>query len=400
MRANSLRRTLLLPALALALGTVACNRDGASRSGEEQIGRILSVSGNVELVSGGSTLAAAEGADLRAGDDLAVEDGGTVDFELGGNAGYRLVRGLAELEGVSSLALRDATLVVTGESPVQVDLGAVELAFSEGTVRTETGPAGRVAAYRVEGLELIAGEQRVPLPALWQVSITPEGGLDQARPLQFSRDDPIDAANLQHALEADGKLGNLLRGLEPQLAAAPASAVPGRLASAGITSQTVDALGQLPRSDLLMGLAFAREWNEAELVRSFEKAMALRVLGATWGLVAQNFDVPADALVAALQSEIDAVLFPPGAAEPGQLVPSPRPAAPRPGGTARPQPPAPAPAPAPPPAGPAPAPGPSPTGSPGLIGPVVDPLRPLLPDELERIIDDLLGVVDGILPIV
>jgi hypothetical protein len=35
-----------------------------------------------------------------------------------------------------------------------------------------------------------------------------------------------------------------------------------------------------------------------------------------------------------------------------------------------------------------------------LIGPVIDPLRPLLPAELEAIIDELYGLVHGLVPLV
>jgi hypothetical protein len=152
-------------------------------------------------------------------------------------------------------------------------------------------------------------------------------------------------------------------------------------------------------SDQLMGLAFASEWKKdvpAELPVGFQQALALKVLGATWGLVAQNFDIGGDALVASLQSEINAVLFPAGSGGPGQLVPSPTPTVarppspPRPTGGVRPAP-APAPAPVPPTS-------PGATPPPGLLAPVVDPLRPLLPDELEAIVDELYGLVKGVLP--
>ncbi|HEX2052273.1 MAG TPA: hypothetical protein VHJ78_00920 [Actinomycetota bacterium] len=399
MRASKPRWTLAVAAFALALVGASCNRGDAG--GEDAIGTITRVSGAVELTSNGATSDAVADGRLSRGDTLRVAEGGDVQFNLGGNATYRLVRGSATLQRPQQIRLADGVILVSSDERVQVNLEPVRLAFAGGSVRVDSGEAGRVAAYEVQDLRVTAGSQEVPVPQLWQVAVTEEGVLDQARPLQFTREDVLDAAHLQQAIEVDGKLGNLLRGLEPQLAAAPPTAVPERLQSAGIPLQAVASLASVPRSDLLMGLAFAREWNAGDLVRSFEQSMALKVLGASWGLVAQNFGVEADPLVASLQNEINAVLFPAGTAEPGQLVPSPTPTAQRPAASpaTRPRPASPA-APAPAPAAPGRGPAPNPTATPGLVGPVVDPLRPLLPDELERIVDDLLGVVDGIVPIV
>ena len=354
-------------------------------------------------MSGGAAAPAAPEADLFPGDTLRVESGGSARFELRDAGTYELVRGAARFQRGGAVRLAGATVVVSSQEPVEADFEAVQLALDRGTVRVELPSSGRVAAYEVEGLRVTAGGQQVPVPELWQVSVTAEGRLDQARPLQFTRDDPIDAVQLAHALEVDDKLGNLLRGLEPQLAALGPGAVPNRLRAAGIPPEVYTPFLGAARSDLLMGLAFALQWKPAELVPSFQQAVALKMLGASWGLVAQNFKVAADPLVARLQSEITAVLFPQGPGSGDSLVPSPSPADRR-GAVASPgrQPAAPAapaaaPAPAPAPAPGAPAPGPTP--SPGLLAPVVDPLRPLLPDELEAIIDEVYGLVHGLVPL-
>lgn len=351
----------------------------------------------MNLVREGSTRAATEEDELLAGDELLVDGEGNVAFRLGANTDLELAKGAALLRGSNAIRLSDATLVVSSDEPVEMDFETVQIAFRGGAVRVELAGFGRVAAYEVQDLQVTGGTQVIPLPQLWQVSVAENGALDQARPLQFSREDGIDAERLAHALDADSKLGNLLRGLEPQLAGRDGTALRRRLSDAGITSESLERFQPATRSDQLMGLAFAKEWKKevpAELAKGFEQAMALKVLGASWGLVAQNFDVDADALVAGLQVEINAVLFPNGAEQGGSLVPAPsatRPAlAPAPGGTGRP-------APVPPPA---PAPGTTATPTPtGLVGPVLDPLRPLLPNELEAIIDELYGLVHGLVPL-
>ena len=399
MRASRKRFFLLAVLLGAAAFGSACSR---SSEAAETIGAVGSIQGSVELVREGASRKAVADEDLLAGDELTVDESGSATFRLGEDTMFELVRGSALLRDTDSVKLTGATLLVSSSTPVELGVDELDVSFKSGAVRMELPGPGRVAAYEVEDLTLSSGDQDVPLPQLWQVSVAEDGKLDQARPVQFTRDDPLDAVHLAHALDVDGKLGNLLRGAEPQLAAGDGSSLNARLAAAGISAESLARFTSATRSDQLMGLAFAKEWKKdapAEVAKGFEQALALNVLGATWGLVAQNFDVNGDALSAALQAELTAVLFPAGA-NIDRLVPAPPPAppAPRPTAVTPPRPtgqPAPGPAPA-----PAPQPGPQSPTPPGLIGPVIDPLRPLLPGELEAIIDELYGLVHGLVPLV
>ncbi|HEX2149736.1 MAG TPA: hypothetical protein VHI31_06155 [Actinomycetota bacterium] len=389
--------------LLAALGS-ACSTNTSEAS--DTVGTLGRTEGSVELVREGTARPAAENEDLFAGDLIRVEGAGTAYFRLGDSTELQLARGSALLRRSNAVRLTDATLLISSDQPVEMDLEALKLSFKSGSVRLELPGPGRVAAYEVQDLLVTSGSQQVPLPQLWQLAITEDGRLDQARPLQFSRDDPIDAAQLEHAIEVDGKLGNLLRGVEPQLAATDGGELSRRIGEAGVSPESLARFTTASRSDKLMALAFAREWKkdaQAELAQAFEQALALKVLGASWGLVAQNFGVDAEGLVTSLQAEINAVLFPQGMNDANPLVPAPVPSVTRPAAGRTPQATGrPAPAPAPPPApAPAPAPGPgAPSPAPtGLIGPVIDPLRPLLPGELEAIVDELYGLVNGLVPL-
>lgn len=395
MPRNSARSRLLSLLVLLSLAGLSCAR--ADSADNAPLGSITRVDGSVDLIRNGDSVRAQPDARLFEGDVVAVRDSGVVEFTLGGEPGFELLRGAAELGAPDRLALEDATLLITTENVVGLRVGDFDLAFRQGSVRVDLAGSGRIAAYDTEGLEVTAGTRTIPVPRLWEVAIGEGGEFGQARPLQFSRDDPLDVRFLAHALDIDGRLGNLIRGSEPQLAAVEAGAFQSRLTAAGIDMSVLEPFANVARSDLLMGLTFARTWkapDPAALVEGFEQAMALRVLGATWGLAAQIFGVDGDALVAAFQEEVQAALFPTGAGQGGGLVPSTSPSLrPAPG-------PAPPAAPAPPaPVAPAPAPVPSPSAPPGLLEPVLDPLRPLLPDELEAIIDELYGLVGGVLPI-
>jgi hypothetical protein len=389
--------TRLVPLLLVLLLVGASCRNGDS-SDPEVAGVISSVAGAVELTRDGETTAAEADQELLEGDELSVEESASVEFQLGEAGDYDLRRGQVEIDDADQLGL-EGIMVLSSTSPVQTNVGGLDIGFSNGTLRLEMPAPGRLAAYEVQDLKVVSGEQEVPIPQLWQVSVGEDGTLDQARPLEFSREDPLDSVHLAHALDADGKLGNLLRGLEPQLAAAGGPALQARLTSAGVGPELAAPFAAARLSDQLMGLAFAREWKKdlpAELTTGYQQALALNVLGASWGLVAQNFDITGDALVSSLQNEINAVLFPAGSPEPGQLVPTPTPTVSRPPGPRPSAPVQPVPVPPPPAAVAPPAPGASP--APGLLAPVVDPLRPLLPDELEAIVDELYGLVQGLLP--
>jgi hypothetical protein len=400
LRASRFKVYLLGLLLLAALAGSACSRSTSEAS--ETVGSIARIQGSVNLVREGATRPAAEDEELLAGDEIRVDSTGSVTFRMGASTDLELVKGAALLRRSNVIRLSDATLVVSSDEPVEMDFETVRVAFQSGAVRVELPAPGRIASYEVQDLQVTSGTQAIPLPQLWQASVAEDGTLGQAQPLQFSRDDEIDAAHLAHALEADSKLGNLLRGVEPQLAARDGSALRRRLGDAGIGPESLARFEPATSADQLMGLAFAREWKRDvpdETAKGFEQAMALKVLGASWGLVAQNFDVGPDALVAGLQAEINAVLFPDGVDEGGSLVPAPAPSptrapsrTPGTGGTGQP---APAPPPAPAPGTPAP----SPT-APGLLEPVIDPLRPLLPNELEAIIDELYGLVHGLVPLV
>ncbi|HEX2178641.1 MAG TPA: hypothetical protein VHL54_03855 [Actinomycetota bacterium] len=392
--------TRLFPLLLVLVLVGASCRDGASND-PVVAGVISSVAGAVELTRDGETTPAEADQDLLVGDELSVEDSASVEFRLGEAAQFQLRQGQVQIEGAEQVGL-EGVMLLSSTSPVRTNVGGLDIGFSSGNLRLELPAPGRLAAYEIRDLKVVSGEQEVPIPQLWQVSVGEGGALDQARPVEFSREDPLDAVHLAHALDADGKLGNLLRGLEPQLAAVGGPALQARLTSAGVGPELAAPFAAAGLSDQLMGLAFAREWKRdlpSELVTGYQQALALKVLGASWGLVAQNFDISGDALVASLQNEINAVLFPAGSPEPGQLVPTPTPAVSRPPAAPRPPGPVVRPAPVPPPpTAPVapPAPGASPT--PGLLAPVVDPLRPLLPDELEAIVDELYGLVQGVLP--
>lgn len=396
MQKNSSRPTLILLVLLLGLVGAACSGNGSDDS--PQVGTITSVDGTVELVRNGDRTQAEVDARLFEGDALTVRGVGVAEFTLGGGGAFELVRGTVEMGAPNRLALSDATLLIVTDEPVDVSFGDFALAFGRGVVRVDLVESGRIAAYGAEDLAVTVAGRTVPLPPLWELALTGDGEFGQARPIQFSREDPIDVRYLAQALEVDGKLGNLIRGSEPQLAAVEAASFRSRFASAGLDPEVLAPFENASRSDLLMGLAFARTWKDTEpeaLVEGFGQVVALRVLGATWGLAAQMFDVDGDALVAAFQEEIAAVLFPAGPGPGGGLVPSTSPSL-RPPPV--PAPPAPAPGPGPAPVSPG-TPAPSPSASPGLLGPVLDPLRPLLPGELEAIIDELYGLVGGLLPI-
>lgn len=386
---QSPRVRLLVTLLVFALGGAACtsSRDAGAA---ESPGTARVVEGKATLTRNSQGRALEAEQTLQAGDQVAVDGAGSVLIDLAGGRSFELASGSVEVLSAERVDLADGSLLAITRSPVQVRMAGTRAAFQSGTVRFDAlQTMRRIAAYEVDGLRVKSGTQDLEVPRYWQVLLGEEKSLGEAQPIQFSADDNWDRIYLAKALEVDNSIVNLVRGLEAQLRGAAAEYLAERLSIAGIGAEAFQPFAQTPPSAQILALTFAQEWKKEsppEVETAFSQALALHTVGATWGLLAQQFDVDRTAFVNRLQTEINSILSP--AAQPGgvgspagSLVPRPR------GGTgARPvQPSQPVP-------GQIPVPGqpdPSPTPSPGSLIPL-----------LQSIVDELYGIVGDLLPII
>lgn len=378
----------MLLGLTLVLG--ACSTD----RGPDVVGEVTPVQGQVVLIRDGDDLEVVESEEVRAGDVLSVSWDSVGRLHLLSGTELELRTSQLRMLDESAVELESGTVLVTSATDAEIRAAGVVSTAGSGNVRFDLAETLRVATYENDTVRSVSAGVDADVPSYWQAVYAEDGSVLSAGPLQFSREDPIDRRLLATALQVDSDLGNLLRGLEPQLAGAGVPTVTAYVASQGVPPASLTAFPDSSRSDLLVALAFARQRIDAlpsNLGERFELFLYLRSRGATWGLLAQQFSLSVDDVLAGLQQEIVAVLFPPaeGVTQGGELVPRPE-AAP-----ARPAPPPPQPQP-PAPSGPTqgqvepePTQPPPPTGS--------DPPPGLLPEELVRIVDELFGLVDNLL---
>lgn len=372
--------------LALTLVGGACS----TGRGPDVVGEVAPVQGQIVLIRDGEELEVVESEEVGAGDVLSVAADSVGLLHLRSGTELELRTSQLTVLDEGTVELESGTVLVTSATDAEVRAAGVASTAGSGNVRFDLGETLRVATYNNDAVLSVSADVDADVPSYWQAVYAEDGSVLSAGPLQFSREDPIDRRLLAIALQVDSDLGNLLRGLEPQLAEAGEPTVTAYMAGQGIPPALLTAFPDSSKSDLLVALAFARQRIDAlppNLGERFELFLYLRSRGATWGLLAQQYSLSSDDVLAGLEQEIVAVLFPlseevaPG----GELVPRPE---------APPAPPAPPPPPA--PSRPPPAPGePEPTRPPPPPG--SDPPPGLLPDELVRIVDELFGLVDNLL---
>lgn len=369
--------------LMAALAASACRPTSSAE--REPVGFGSVVEGSATLTRHGESAPLGQESSLELGDAIALEGTGLVQIELTGGRSLSLAEGTLELLSPGTVDLQGGRLLVTTSSPVQVRVARAAASIEVGTVRFDATGDARIGAYDAESARIKGGTREVEIPAYWQVSVSRESELEQARPLQFAAGDEWDQRFLSGALDIDSQIANLVRGLASQLGESTPTNLFERLAAAGVTAEDLLPFAQLSPADLVLALAFARTWKDGapqELPRAFSQALGLHALGATWGLLAQQFSVSGPEFIRRLQEEINSVALPvlpePPAAPSTPQVSGPQ----RPSASATPQ-----------PGEPQPAATPAPTPSPAT------PLLPALSQELTRILDELFGIVGELLPI-
>jgi hypothetical protein len=335
---------------------------------------------------------------VSAGDVVSVEGSQDVArVRLPDHRDIELRGGSLKVIDADTVALTAGSLLAEVGGELEVRAGDAKARFATGTVRFDGPSVGRIGAYNVQDLEILSGQQDVELPPYWQIAVGSDGRLDQAQPLQIQGGDVWDRRLLGRALETDASLANLATGFDAQFGTATPPALLERLGAIGIGAEALTPFAASPRSDLVLALAFTRESKRdavAELGRGFYESLTLNALGASWGLLAEQFGVDPARFIEGFQAEINAIPIVP---QPTPTPSAPSPATPRPR-PPRPARPSPAPLPGASPALPAPAASPGSSPAPGSSNP--DSIIPLLPPELRVIIDELYGIVEDLLPII
>lgn len=376
----------------------ACSPGAAQQTGTA-LGTVRGVAGTTTLSRDGEKAVVNAPRRVVSGDLISVGRNGLAELRLGKSNLQLRAAGIV-VQSSNRLRIKSGSLLAREVPAMTILMPSSVKVTGRGTLRADvSSDSGRVATYEAQGVTVTAS-QPVPLPGYWQLALGPAGP-GEAKPVQFSARDSWDAELLATALSVDFELENVLRGLEPQLAATPPEVLQQHLVASGIPAQALAPFSASPRSAVLLALAFAREWKKErpmELAAGFSQLLALRTLGASWGLLAQQLNVEGTALLMRLQEEVGRLLVsePGGFPTPSRLISRPQ-AVQSPSAVSGHRAAAPSSAPA-----MAPAPGPvgqPPGGPPGVLQPVPEALRPLLPPALELVVDDLYGIVHTLVPI-
>ena len=365
--------------------TAACSRQTSENS--ERQGLSLSVSAGSAIVSReGAVQARSRQYQISTGDEISLSEDGLAVLSSG--RALRLGMSGARLQVLSPgrFRLRAGRVLAETRTPLYIDAGTVDATARSAVFRLDRGLAARVAVYRGR-VQAGAPGDFIGVPAFRQIVVAGDVVPRAAEPLEFSRQDAWDRSLLAKAIDLDDRLANFSRGLEAQLGQGSGLDFFARLTDAGSQLDFLAPYLGGRRPDLLIGLLTAVESlkvSREDLGDRFARIFDLSRRGATWGLIASEFDVSADRLFAALTRAVERSGISVIGSGPGLLRP---PAAARP-------PAARSPAPAPPPAAPArtpaaPAASPTPARTPLLPG-----LTETVPPALKTILDDLLGVVD------
>ena len=275
---------------------------------------------------------------LEAGEAATVAEGSTVEYALDGDgdgwteldAGGVIPTGaqvrtgndearLTFRDGAVRLAARTAATLTAKR--VTLERGAALVASTgglsaatedttitgEATYRVDTGLAARVGVYRGE-VAVVRPAQERTVPALRQLELADVRLAARPAPLRYVRSDAWDRDLLADAIAFDAEAGNLARGMDVEFGTDP---MPARfykrftgaaavrvLASAASVSQG-RSFG--PPSDVLLTF-FVAEAAGGSGVDTIRRVAGLRSAGARWGLIAVDLDVPADDVVAAIDS--------------------------------------------------------------------------------------------------
>ena len=380
-----LRALTLIAATVLFAG--GCTQEDEPGSRAVEIGSVSVLEGDVSLRHQGSESSLSAETPLTAGDVVMVEGSGVALVELDGGRKLEVTGGSLETKSGESVVSSGGSLLVDTDSTVEVLTGIATARIDSGAVRFDGPAVGRIGAYDAAGIVLTSGDQKYDLPRYWQVLVGSSGAFEQARPLQIDGADALDRRFLQRALDTDASLANLATGFDAQFGTTTPPALLEHLAAIGVAPEALAPFDSSPRSDLALALAFAQGSDQAERAKAYLEVLTLNALGASWGLLSVQQGVDPAGFLQRFQAEINSIPIPQPAPTVQPTSRPPRP--PVPGGR---QSPSPAPT-----SGGQPAPVPSATASPGPENPSI---LPLLPEDLRRIIDELYGIVEDLLPIV
>ncbi|MDQ6797837.1 MAG: hypothetical protein M3011_07435 [Actinomycetota bacterium] len=306
-------RSRLASLAVVSVLAVACSGGGGGSSSAR-----VSVTGRVEVASGGRALQLIDGIrTLHAGDRVKVDSGralirlnGDRQLELRNGSEVTLAAASGEPNLKPSLVSGDLLVTAPGDTvALGVTVADSEASVTGGSARLSRASATTVASYDAD-LTVASAGRSLKVPALRQVAV-PAAGLLPGRPspLIFKTGDSWDQRFLGDAIDLGNQLVARSRGFTAQLG-------PGEGRTAGFYRQVLPALDNEPSFDVaslggdrspgegLVGLAIVVQGKRGAFNDRLASVLAFHDDGAAWGLVALDQGVSRAPLLAGVDEAI------------------------------------------------------------------------------------------------
>lgn len=340
------------------------------------------ISGSARLTHAGAAKTVSGESSVSVGDGIVMSSGGTAELRLRQGRIFELDSARVQVTSRDSVLLSRGKLLADLTGPAKIDAETSSISAKSGTLRVDRFLATRIGTYAGSTVRVTNGVSTLTIPRYRQTVVA--GGIvpRAAKPLRLAASDRWDQRLLQDVLDLDARLGNFGRGLEAQLGSLTGLNFFGRVMP-GLELSFLDPFIAGRRSDLLIGLVIASGGSSSlgtSPSERFGRSYSLWTQGASWGLIAREFEVEHAGLFAALLAAIERVgirllgtgpLGGPGAGAPPGSTPTPGPTA----------------SPSVNPTNPTPGPGRS-------TAPVPPPVESILPDGVEEIIDGIYGTLN------
>jgi hypothetical protein len=289
--------------LALAVATLAAASCARSADRADDL-RVVPLSGDVHLLEGGEPVSLTEETAVDPGDVVRTGPSGRALVEVG-------LAGRIEVGGQSEIVvehrpevLRGSVLASATSDGMALRAGDAEIEASEAVFRVDSGFSVTVAVYR--GAATILGSGIGDLLALRQAVVVAGGFVPRGpRPLVVRPDDPWDIRLLGAAIDLGLDLVRLERGLSRTLPPRDQEAAVVRALAGSIPRPVlIEVLRRVEAAETVVAAQVSRAAADASgvsVAQILSEVLGLRGQGAHWIVVAAEWRLPADPVLAELE---------------------------------------------------------------------------------------------------
>lgn len=363
-------------ALLLVLASSACTHPTTSSAPSMSI---QMSQGSATISGGGKTLKVTDRARVGVGYHVTVAPNSLALLHLGSGRSFELSEGEAFITGDDRIQLAQGAALGLLTARGQIETQGITISSDSGTFRVRSGISPTVGVFSGTATLSVPGST-LDVPA-YREAVAAAGVLPgMPKPLEImAGGDVWDQRFLRDAIDLDTRLANFGGGLDAQLGTATGRDFFRLIIADPVQLAGVEPFLSQPRSDVLIGLVLANATGRPDSQATFDQIMAQWLAGESWGVLAMEYHVPADAVFAGLLSAIHKVgitltnpvpvIVPLPLARPPALAAGPKKKTPAPATTGTPT--------------PTPTPTPSPTG---LLNQVLDPVTSLLTQVLNLLV--------------